>query len=225
MTLINGLNEGPQTLWHENGQMNIESFYKNGKAEGKAKVWYESGQLKEVVHYKDGLKDGRRKMMNEPGEVIAQGVYRRDTLLSDLQAMVYLVAIVADSILKDADERGIPRKYFTLKLVDLHSNSSWLKAVIEVQNNLGKHVDKFWFEASLRDKSGNYLAGMETFLIDNIRPDGIGIGRGSWSNIKKEDIGKILLKPYKFSAEGESYKFPIENISILPNDFGVEVSF
>ena len=225
LTFINGVTEGPVTMWHENGQMDLQSFYKNGKLEGKGTRWYESGQLREVVHYKDGLKDGRRKMMNELGEVIAQGVYRRDTLLSDIQAMVYLAAIVADSILKDADERGIPRKYFTLKLVDLSYNYSFLNAAIEVQNNSGKHVDQFWFNASLRDKSGNYLAGSSAFHINNIRVDGIGIDDGNWQNIKIEDVGKILLNPSSFEAEGEFYEFPIENISILPNDFGVEVSF
>lgn len=43
------LRHGYYRLYHENGKLALEMFYKNGKLEGVAKTWYPNGQLESIA--------------------------------------------------------------------------------------------------------------------------------------------------------------------------------
>lgn len=61
--LFNGLTR----FWFSNGQIMLESNYKNGKRDGLTRSWYENGNPKVEESYKDGLKDGNAKSWFESG--------------------------------------------------------------------------------------------------------------------------------------------------------------
>lgn len=59
--LVNGLPKsinGALILWHENGQKNMEAFYKKGKKEGLLTSWHPNGQKELEQYYVDGKENG-----------------------------------------------------------------------------------------------------------------------------------------------------------------------
>jgi antitoxin component YwqK of YwqJK toxin-antitoxin module len=53
-TVVNGKLEGEFKDWWENGQLFVQSFYKDGKEHGEYKRWYSNGQPWAHCTYKDG---------------------------------------------------------------------------------------------------------------------------------------------------------------------------
>jgi antitoxin component YwqK of YwqJK toxin-antitoxin module len=64
-----GVFEGLQTTWYENGKKKSESNYKNGEIDGTQTTWHESGRKELESSYKSGVKDGKSIYYNELGEV------------------------------------------------------------------------------------------------------------------------------------------------------------
>lgn len=116
-------------------------------------------------------------------------------------------------------------KYFEIKLVDKKNIGGYAELTFQFKNLLEKHIDKFWLDATLRDKNENYLAGKDYVMLDNIRPNGIGIDDASWENINLKEIGKVILTPSTLEIEGQDYQFNESNVRILPNKFGINVTF
>ena len=56
---MNGLPEGLQVFWHENGQKKEEGIFKDGLKEGKWTHWDESGQMQKEELYEDGVAEGQ----------------------------------------------------------------------------------------------------------------------------------------------------------------------
>ena len=48
---------GKRLCHYENGQKELEGYYKDGKKDGKWIYWYENGQVKSEDYYKDGRLD------------------------------------------------------------------------------------------------------------------------------------------------------------------------
>jgi antitoxin component YwqK of YwqJK toxin-antitoxin module len=46
--------DGLTTVWHDNGQKELEINFKDGKVDGLSTWWYDIGQKKYEVNYKDG---------------------------------------------------------------------------------------------------------------------------------------------------------------------------
>ena len=63
-----GVQQGKETLWHENGQIYEESNYSKGVKHGKETVWYKNGQIESEVNYKDGKKDGKWTVWYDNGQ-------------------------------------------------------------------------------------------------------------------------------------------------------------
>jgi antitoxin component YwqK of YwqJK toxin-antitoxin module len=53
--------EGEYKTWYNNGQPEVQSFYKNGTLEGDRKFWYEDGELWAWDSWKNGKLNGERK--------------------------------------------------------------------------------------------------------------------------------------------------------------------
>ena len=49
---------GKCVVWHENGNKQLEGFYKNGKTDGECVSWYENGYKEYEGLYVDGQRDG-----------------------------------------------------------------------------------------------------------------------------------------------------------------------
>lgn len=115
--------------------------------------------------------------------------------------------------------------FFELQLVGKEYYGSFAKLNFQLKNLLSKHTDKFWITATLRDKKGNYLAGEENLMWDNIRPNGIGVKDCAWENINLNEIGEVILVPNHLEIEGENYNLNISNVDIKPNNLGIKVTF
>jgi hypothetical protein len=68
--------EGLETRWYENGQKESEATFKDGKLEGLVTVWYENGQKKQEVTYKDDKKNGLFTEWTEDGVKIGEVTYK-----------------------------------------------------------------------------------------------------------------------------------------------------
>ena len=61
--------DGKWTSWHDNGQIRGESHWKDNKLNGKETYWYENGQIKSERNYKDGKLDGKWTKWDENGQI------------------------------------------------------------------------------------------------------------------------------------------------------------
>ena len=68
--------EGLWKFYSENGQLMIESNFKNGKNDGPFKSYHDNGQLEEEGTFKDGKKDGLWKYYNDNGQLDQEGNFK-----------------------------------------------------------------------------------------------------------------------------------------------------
>jgi len=65
---------GVSVEYHENGQLNNRTSYKDGKKDGVDEQYYENGQLRLKGNYKDDkIEDGSFEEYNENGQLIPSG--------------------------------------------------------------------------------------------------------------------------------------------------------
>ena len=64
-----GLLEGTQIKYHENGKKALEKNYENGIINGPYLVWYDNGRLQLQFYYHKGKKDGLQLEMNPDGTI------------------------------------------------------------------------------------------------------------------------------------------------------------
>lgn len=65
----NGVRQGLQTAFWENGKKRFEYTAVNDAYEGELKEWAENGQLFHLAHYKNGQEDGVQKMWHANGKI------------------------------------------------------------------------------------------------------------------------------------------------------------
>ncbi|MEY3631623.1 MAG: hypothetical protein RL408_1177 [Bacteroidota bacterium] len=65
----NGVRQGLQTAFWENGKKRFEYIAFNDAYEGELKEWAENGQLFHLAHYKNGQEDGVQKMWHANGKI------------------------------------------------------------------------------------------------------------------------------------------------------------
>jgi antitoxin component YwqK of YwqJK toxin-antitoxin module len=63
-----GKEEGEYKIWHYNGKLERQCYYKEGNLEGECKEWYDDGYPKFQGYYKDGNLEGGWKKWNHFGE-------------------------------------------------------------------------------------------------------------------------------------------------------------
>ena len=80
-----GKKEGEYKMWHPNGQLFRQSYYKEGKYEGEFKWWWNNGQLRYQYSYKEGKLDGEAKEWNEQSDLIVYKIYTGGEVVEDLQ--------------------------------------------------------------------------------------------------------------------------------------------
>lgn len=61
---------------YENGQIKMESQYKDGKLEGTVKEYYEDGQVHNEWNYKDNHLDGEQRKYYENGQLSTEKYYK-----------------------------------------------------------------------------------------------------------------------------------------------------
>jgi antitoxin component YwqK of YwqJK toxin-antitoxin module len=67
--VINGVRQGLQTAYWENGRKRFEYFAVNDAYEGELKEWAENGQLFHLAHYNKGQEEGIQKMWHANGKI------------------------------------------------------------------------------------------------------------------------------------------------------------
>ncbi len=65
----NGVRQGLQMAFWENGKKRFEYTAVNDAYEGELKEWAENGQLFHLAHYKNGQEDGVQKMWHANGKI------------------------------------------------------------------------------------------------------------------------------------------------------------
>ena len=70
--------DGPQTMWHENGQKMSEGTYKDGKMHGIFRSLYEDGQKRTERTWKDGKRYGPMTVWHENGQKRAELIWKND---------------------------------------------------------------------------------------------------------------------------------------------------
>jgi antitoxin component YwqK of YwqJK toxin-antitoxin module len=70
-------------MWHENGQLALESTLVDGKMHGEAFAWHENGEIAARNHFKDDEMHGLFRNWDEEGNLIRKRVYEMGTLVSE----------------------------------------------------------------------------------------------------------------------------------------------
>ena len=65
----NGVRQGLQTAFWENGKKRFEYVAANDAYEGELKEWAENGQLFHLAHYKNGQEEGVQQMWHAKGKI------------------------------------------------------------------------------------------------------------------------------------------------------------
>lgn len=65
----NGVRQGLQTAFWENGKKRFEYVAANDAYEGELKEWAENGQLFHLAHYKNGQEEGVQQMWHANGKI------------------------------------------------------------------------------------------------------------------------------------------------------------
>ncbi len=65
----NGVRQGLQTAYWENGRKRFEYIAVNDAYEGELKEWAENGQLFHLAHYNKGQEEGIQKMWHANGKI------------------------------------------------------------------------------------------------------------------------------------------------------------
>ncbi len=79
-----GKEEGEFKWWWNNGQLHVQYYYKEGEREGEFKEWWDNGQLWAQSYYKEGKLDGEYKVWNEQGELISHKIFKNCEFVKDL---------------------------------------------------------------------------------------------------------------------------------------------
>ena len=79
----NGLKNGSETYWYDNGCKASEGFYKNDKPEGVQTAWDESGQIESEQEYKNGVLN-RTSTFYENGEKTVEYVFKNGDVVGEL---------------------------------------------------------------------------------------------------------------------------------------------
>lgn len=90
----NGIKDGVQKYYHDNGNLAWELNYKNGVTDGASKMYYENGNLKSDVFYKDGKIEADKgydengkltsESYKENGKIIVKEYYENGNLEIEL---------------------------------------------------------------------------------------------------------------------------------------------
>jgi antitoxin component YwqK of YwqJK toxin-antitoxin module len=75
-----GKKEGEYKMWHQNGKIKRQGYYKEGKEEGEFKWWWNNGQLHIQLYYKEGKLDGEWKEWYEEGQLMVQTYHKEGKL-------------------------------------------------------------------------------------------------------------------------------------------------
>jgi uncharacterized protein len=67
---------GNNTMYHDNGNINIKSFYKDGKRDGTVEVFNASGTLESRHVYSNGIKNGQFELFHSNGRLKEKGYYQ-----------------------------------------------------------------------------------------------------------------------------------------------------
>lgn len=76
--MIGGKLEGEYKIWHKNGTLYCQEYYKEGKKEGESKRWNHDGQLRFQGYYKDDERENEYKSWRPTGQLLEHMIYNKD---------------------------------------------------------------------------------------------------------------------------------------------------
>ena len=82
--LANGILNGDDIVFHDNGEMYTHSTYLNGKLHGEEKKYYPSGKLQSVDTYNNGIQYGKSKDYYESGQLRTESKIENETVVESI---------------------------------------------------------------------------------------------------------------------------------------------
>ena len=82
-TYVNGIEEGIQTNYFEDGGVQLSGMMSNEKRTGKWKWYFETGELETEVSFVDGKKNGIQTFWDEAGIKTKEEVYENGVFISE----------------------------------------------------------------------------------------------------------------------------------------------
>ena len=79
-TYKDGIKNGRETYWYENGKKASEGFYENNELEGTLTYWYENGKKASAGFYEDNKLEGVLTAWNEDGLLESEQGYKKGIL-------------------------------------------------------------------------------------------------------------------------------------------------
>ncbi len=74
-----------ETIWHENGKLSVENFFKDGLKSGVCKEYYPTGNIKTEQAYVEGIEEGMYKSYFNNGKLYNDGKFKNGELTGDLK--------------------------------------------------------------------------------------------------------------------------------------------
>jgi antitoxin component YwqK of YwqJK toxin-antitoxin module len=110
--LPNKLKHGVYKVWHINGQLEQQCFYRDNRLEGKYKEWYENGQLCSRSFRKDGNFEGEYKAWHINGQLEQQCFYRDDRLEGEFKRWYETGQLWIQCFYKNDRIEGVFKKWY-----------------------------------------------------------------------------------------------------------------
>jgi len=108
----NGKEEGEHKSWHENGQLGVQAFYRDDEPEGKRKCWYANGQLHVQEFYRDGKLEGKRKVWYKNGQLWTREFYRDGKLEGEYKSWYENGQLQAQEFYRDGELEGECKSWY-----------------------------------------------------------------------------------------------------------------
>ena len=81
-TLSDDFKEGPYQLYHKNGNIKDEGFYKDGELHGVRKMFYENGMILVEMSYENGKIHCLKKLYHDNGKLKEESKWENDDLIT-----------------------------------------------------------------------------------------------------------------------------------------------
>uniref|UniRef100_A0AB33KXH5 Toxin-antitoxin system YwqK family antitoxin n=1 Tax=Tenacibaculum sp. Pbs-1 TaxID=3238748 RepID=A0AB33KXH5_9FLAO len=199
---------GKRIEFYENGNKQLEEFYKRQKLNGERKLWYPNGKLQSLQNYKKGYKNGVFKWYSKQGNLIKFEKFRksinidttniwRSSPVSHLSVSVY--SDLNNVTKKEAFEILSKRHVWQQYIFDKKGNT--LYSVWYLPN--GNKWQEFIFDKKSKQKINKYYDSKGKLKSELITTKGKRVSEKEWN-----DLGE-LIKHKMYDKKGKIIK---ENI-------------
>ncbi len=109
--MTGGKLDGEYKIWHKNGTLYCQDYYKEGNKEGESKRWNHDGQLVFQGYYKDGKLEGESKGWDKDGHLLEHIIYDNEGKIVKLKRYHNCGVLDLEKTLIENDTYELTRYY------------------------------------------------------------------------------------------------------------------